>query len=127
MFKEKIIELLKNNMTESCFKLWQGINQMLPDIWELPTSSTGRWHKKMNGDIPTQSEHVYNMLYAATKLFSMFDIQTKTRDSDTILLAIVLHDCLKYGKMGNRKHTDSQHDKEAADLVCQNKSAASLY
>ena len=38
-----------------------------------------------------------------------------------MLLAIVLHDSLKYGNFGSRVHTDKTHDKNIADLVVQNK------
>jgi hypothetical protein len=120
-FKERIIKLLEENMTEKGFKLWQGINQRLPDCWDKPTSSTGKYHKKKNGDIPTQAEHVYHMLYSTVKLFRMFNIKPKTADADKMLFAGVLHDSLKYGELGTRKHTDKQHDRMAADMVSQNK------
>ena len=106
MFKDRIIKLLEENMTEKGFALWNGINQRLPDIWENPTSSTGKYHKKMNGDVPTQAEHVYHMLYSTVKLFRMFNIETKTADADKMLFAVALHDSLKYGQLGTRKHTD---------------------
>jgi hypothetical protein len=120
-FQEKIIELLEINMTEKGFKLWKGVNTILSNIWDKPTSTTGKYHKKLNGDVPTQGEHTYHMLYAATKLLRMFDVKAKTTDADKLLFAIVLHDSLKYGKFGSRKHTDCSHDKLAADMVCENK------
>jgi len=121
MFKERIFKLLEDNMTEKGFSLWRGINQRLPDIWNNPTSSTGKYHKKKNGEVPVQAEHVYHMLYSTVKLFRMFNIKTKTAEADKMLFAVALHDSLKYGKMGNRKHTDYSHDKNAADMVSQNK------
>jgi len=120
-YPEKIIELLSNNMTERSFKLWQGINSMIPDTWSRPTSSTNKYHKKLNGEVPTNAEHVYEMLYTAVKILRLFEIKLKTSDCDKLLFAISLHDILKYGKMGDRKHTDISHDKEAADLVSNNK------
>jgi hypothetical protein len=105
-FKDRIIKLLESNMTEKGFALWEGINQRLPDCWGKPTSSTGKYHKKHNGDIPSQAEHVYHLLYAS---------------ADKMLFAVALHDSLKYGELGTRKHTDKQHDKHAADMVSQNK------
>ena len=68
-----------------------------------------------------QAEHVYHMLYSTVKLFRMFNIETKTTEADKMLFAVVLHDSLKYGPMGTRKHTDYVHDKNAADMVSQNK------
>lgn len=120
-YKEKIIELLQRNLTERAFKLWSGINSIVPDIWDRPTSSTGKYHKKLNGDVPTQAEHVYQMLYSATKILQLFDINPLTPESDKILLAISMHDILKYGDMGNRPYADNMHDKKAADMVASNK------
>lgn len=120
-YKEKLVELLKENMTEKGFKLWGGINTILPDIWEKPTSSTGKYHKKHNGEVPDIAEHVYQMLYAFVKLFKMLSIKPKTADADKMLFAISFHDSLKYGQLGTRKHTDYAHDKEAADMIASNK------
>ena len=120
-YKEKIVELLKENMTEKGFKLWQGIDRVLPDVWNKPTSSTGKHHKKLNGEVPSNAEHVYQMLYAACKIFRLFNIRKKTSDCDSLLFSVVLHDALKYGQLGTRKHTDSAHDKEAGDMIASNK------
>jgi len=120
-YKEKIVDLLKQNLTERAFNLWSGINSIVPDIWDRSTSSTGKYHKKLNGEIPTQAEHVYQMLYAAIKILSIFNIESKTVESDKILLAVVMHDILKYGDMGTRPYTDNMHDKKAADMISSNK------
>lgn len=120
-YKEKVINLLENNMTEKAFALWKGIHSRLPDAWSKSTSSTGKYHKKHNGDIPIQAEHVYHMLFSTVKLFRMFSITTKTTEADKLLFAVALHDSLKYGELGTRKHTDKAHDKNAADMVSQNK------
>ena len=61
------------------------------------------------------------MLFAAVKIWRLFKLESKTKQADTLLFAIVLHDSLKYGKFGNRPHTDYQHDKTAADMVSENK------
>lgn len=119
-YKEKVVELLEKNMTERGFKLWSGIDRILPNIWDKPTSSTGKYHKKHNGDVPDIAEHVYQMLYSANKLLKMFDIFPKTPDADKILISVVLHDALKYGNLGTRKHTDTVHDKQAADMIASN-------
>jgi hypothetical protein len=120
-YKEKIIELLEKNMTEKGFKLWKGIDNIAPDIWDKPTSSTGKYHKKMNGEIPTCAEHTYHLLYAANKIMKLFNYKANTPDGDKILFACVLHDSLKYGNLGTRKHTDNKHDKAAADMIASNK------
>lgn len=120
-YKEKVIEILEANLSERGFKLWKGIDRILPDIWHMPTSSTGKYHKKQNGDIPDIAEHVYQMLYAAVKVLRMFNAKPKTTDADKILMAVALHDSLKYGNLGTRKHTDYQHDKLAADMIASNR------
>jgi len=120
-YKEKIVELLKENMTEKGFKLWKGIDKILPDIWELPTASTGKYHRKLNGEIPNIAEHVYHMLYSTSKLLKMFNARKKTTSADKLFLAVVLHDSLKYGKLGTRVHTDTTHDKLAGDMIASNK------
>lgn len=120
-YKEKVVNLLEECMTKKGFKLWKGIDKILPDIWDLTTSSTGKYHRKLNGEIPNIAEHVYHMLYAAIKIFSLFDIKVKTSEADQILFAIALHDSLKYGKLGTRRYVDNRHDREAADMIASNK------
>jgi hypothetical protein len=51
----------------------------------------------------------------------MFGVEIKTSKSDSILMAIALHDCLKYGTNGFRKYTDTTHDKGVGDLLSSNK------
>lgn len=120
-YKEKLEQLLEKNMSEKGFKLWKAVDGRLPDIWHRPTSSTGKHHRKANGRVPDQAEHAYEMLYAAVKIWRLFNIEPKTKDGDALLLAIALHDSLKYGQFGNRPHTDYQHDKTAADMVKSNR------
>jgi hypothetical protein len=120
-YKEKIINILHKNLTEKGFKLWSGINSILPDTWSKSTSSTGKYHKKLNGEIPTQAEHVYQMLYSAIRVIRLFNIEVNTTDTDKILLAIALHDSLKYGGLGNRKYSDNGHDRDAANMIAENK------
>ncbi len=120
-YKNKILELLESNLTERGLKLWKGIDSILPDIWDRPTSSTGKYHQKSDGRVPDVAEHTYEMLYGATKLLRMFNFEPKTSNTDMLLTALVLHDSLKYGKFGSRKHTDYEHDKNAADMVKSNK------
>lgn len=120
-YKEKIIELLKENMTEKSFKLWEGINKRLPDIWNKLTSSTGKYHKKLNGEVPVQAEHVYHMLFSTVKIFRLFGIEPETTDVDKLLFAVALHDSLKYGTLGTRRYVDNGHDKNAADMISENK------
>jgi len=119
-YKQKMNEILEKNLTESGFKLWIGINKILPDIWNRPSASTLKYHKKIDGRVPDIAEHTYEMLYALVKLLRMFNYKSKTADADSLLLAVAFHDALKYGKFGSRRHTDQRHDKEAADVIASN-------
>lgn len=120
-FKEKIDELLSENLTENAFKLWNGINDMVPDIWDKPTSSTKKYHKRVDtGEVPSVAEHTFEMLYTGIKILSMFENVTKSGYFDAIILSIALHDILKYGPDGNRKHTLREHDKLIADTILGN-------
>jgi len=120
-FVSKITKLLEENMSERGFKLWSGVNNILPDIWDKPTSSTRKYHKKENGSIPNIDEHVFEMLYATIKIIRMFGIEKNTTQGDSLLMSIALHDSMKYGNFGDNPHTDVKHDKRIADLVCSNK------
>lgn len=119
-FKEKIDSLLKENMTEKGFKLWLGVDSMIPDIWSRPSSSTGKYHKKHDGSVPDIAEHTYEMLYAGVKIMRMLNIVKNTSRCDALLLSIGLHDRLKYGENGDRPHTTKTHDKDIADLLRDN-------
>lgn len=120
-YKGKIVEVLENNMSDRGFSLWKQMDEILPDIWEKSTSSTGKYHKKLNGGIPTQSEHVYHLVFSTAKLLRMFSIKPKTTDADKLLLAAVLHDSLKYGDDGTNKYTTRGHDTQAANMLIENK------
>lgn len=119
-FKVKIDEILEKELTENAFKIWVGINSRVPDIWEKPTSSTGKYHKKDNGSVPTIGEHTFEMLYAAKKVISMFGVNKKTGYLDSLMLSVALHDILKYGANGKRNHTLNDHDRLIADEILGN-------
>ena len=113
----RVKEILNKNMTEKCYKLWEGLNSLLPKIHDKLTSSTGKYHKKLNGEVPTQAEHIFHLTYSTEKLLKMFDINPKTEDADMLFLAVSLHDSLKYGDFGSRKYVENKHDKFAADMI----------
>jgi hypothetical protein len=120
-YEEKIQELLKSNMTEKGFKLWVALNDFAPSVWEKSTSSSGKYHHKEGGRIPSIGEHVWEMLYACMKLLKIFSVEARTTSADTLLLAIVLHDVFKYGTNGNLGHTDNSHDKVVGDVIHRSK------
>ncbi len=121
-YEIEIDKILKENMSERGYKLWIGIKTILPDAWNNPTSSTGKYHLKEDGSVPTNAHHTFELLYSSIKLLPIFNIQKNTSKADMILFAISLHDTFKYGEFSSRKHTDSTHDKQIADVIIENKS-----
>lgn len=119
-FKEKIYSLMKENMTEKGFKLWLGVDSMIPNIWSRPSSSTGKYHKKHDGSVPDIAEHTYEMLYACVKIMRMLNVVKNTSKCDALLISIGLHDRLKYGHNGDLKHTIKHHDQLIGDLLRDN-------
>ena len=122
MYQKAISELLKENLRERSYNLWKQLNSLFPNIWDFPTSSTGKYHKKKGGRIPSCAEHVYGMLYATMKVMRMFNINKKSSEGDVLLLGVAWHDALKYGKYGTQKHTDYKHDKLMGDVIVENES-----
>lgn len=122
-YLEKIDKLLEEQMTKKCFKLWKAYEAKIPNIWDRPTSSTGKYHNKANGYVPSIAEHTYEMLYSFVKIMGAFT-KPKTSNSDAILLSIVFHDACKYGEGEeslNRKYTDRKHGKIVANKIELNK------
>jgi hypothetical protein len=121
-YEDEMNELLKANMSEDGFRLWTAMSTKITSIWERPTSSTGKYHNKDDGRVPTVVEHTYEMLYAATKVMRMYGAEPKSVDADIICLAIALHDAWKYGEKPNsRSHTANAHDMIAAEMLRKNK------
>lgn len=121
-YEKEINIILKENMSERGYKLWIGIKKILPDIWNRPTSSSGKYHQKEDGSVPTNAHHTFEMLYASIPLLSIFNFKKKSSKYDMILFAISFHDSFKYGPLSSRKHTDKTHDKQIGDIIIQNKS-----
>ena len=119
-YQDKINELLEKNMTENGYKLWLGINTMVTDIWNRPSSSSGKYHKRMDGRVHDIAEHTYEMLYSGIKIMRMFDTMPNTSKGDALMFSIGLHDILKYGEHGERKHTTGKHDQLIGNLIRDN-------
>lgn len=117
-FEEKIDILLKENVTKDAFDFWMAVNKKIPGVWDRPSSSSGKYHNKDDGRVPTIAEHTYEMLYACIKIWRLFDISPKTEQADVLLLAITLHDSFKYGENPDlNNHTDYKHDKITGDKI----------
>jgi|GEM_PF-3561857 len=118
----KIEELIKENMTDISFRMWNALKEKIPDIWQRLASSSGKYHRR-NGTVLTIYEHTCEMLVACIKLLSIFNITPKTKKADILLFSILLHDAFKYGIDNplNTQYTDRSHDRLAANIVNDNK------
>lgn len=116
-------ELLSENMTEEGFRFWKALEAKIPNIWDRLSSSSKRYHKKSDGRVNTILEHTYEMLYAGCKIMRLFGVEKKTKEADTLILGILLHDSLKYGTDSPLyvKYTTSKHDKLIADTIYSSK------
>ena len=123
-YMEKIDELLEKNLTEISFELWKALKKKIPNIWQRSVSSTGKYHRRKDGRVPSIAEHTWEILIVCIKLLSVFNLSPKTLDSDVLLFSVVLHDAFKYGVDNplNRQYTNNQHDRLAADMIEKNKS-----
>lgn len=118
IFIEKIDVILKKHLTQKSFDLWIGIRENISNkCWEKLTSSTGKYHQKENGHVPSVSEHTYEMVYAADKIIDMFE---GIINKEVIFFSIILHDSYKYGLCKNNKHTEINHGSLIADIIKKN-------
>ncbi len=122
-YTEAIIDLAKESMTPKGFELLMFIEGKMVDIWDRPTSSSGKYHKKEDGSIPSNAHHVFEMLFSASKIIRMFGGELVSTQNDIYFMSVVLHDCMKYGKKGNTPHTYNYHDRGMADLLEKNRNA----
>ena len=123
-YLKKIEDILSENMTEECFKLWLDMKEKIYNIWEKPSSSTLKYHKKEDGSVQSIIEHTYEMIYATIPLLSIFNIKPKSNECNRLLLAVFCHDSFKYGSSSNaifNLHTDKRHDKITADIIHKNR------
>jgi hypothetical protein len=120
-YTQAMVDLAQKHMTPEGFDLLMKIEGRMPDIWDKPSSSTGKYHKKADGKVPSIAHHTYEMLYAGTKVIRMFGGKLISKQNDAIVMSIVLHDIQKYGPKGNMPHTNNYHDKSMADLLEKNR------
>ncbi len=114
---ETMNELLEQHMTEKGLAFWKAINSKIPPVWDKPVSSTGKYHNKKGGYVPTLAEHTYEMIYSATKIYAMFGINKETVECDLLLIGVAIHDIVKYGNNNDRKFCDNAHDRLIANRI----------
>lgn len=120
---DKIDELLKDNMTDISFRMWNALKEKIPDIRHRPSSSSGKYHRR-NGSVLSIYDHTYEMLFSCVKLLSIFNVTPKTKKADILLFSILIHDAFKYGidNPFSAQYTYNAHDRLAANIINDNKS-----
>ena len=96
----------------------------LPDyFFEVDASSTGKYHPKYAAGIGGLSRHVKSACKFAYELLAnpIIGKPYSTRDKDLIIIALLLHDGLKYGKKKTDSYTKFDHPILASDYVKENK------
>jgi uncharacterized protein YeaO (DUF488 family) len=116
-YTDALLKLAETCLTPKGFKMLMFLDGKIPDIWDRPSSSTGKYHKKEDRKVPTIAHHTYEMLYAASKAVRMLGDEVISSRNDALLMGIILHDALKYGPTGITPHTSKTHDKQMADLM----------
>ena len=88
-YVDRLLDLAEESLTDKGFKLLLKIENGLPDIWDRPSSSTGKYHQKANGEVPSIIEHTFGMFYAATKIIRLFGHAKLSTQNDAILIGII--------------------------------------
>jgi hypothetical protein len=96
----------------------------LPDyFFEVDASSTGKYHPKYAQGDGGLSRHVKSACKFAYELLSnpIIGKPYSSRDKDLIIIALLIHDGLKYGKGEKEKYTRFDHPILASEYVKENK------
>ena len=97
----------------------------LPDyFFEVDASSTGKYHPKYAAGEGGLSRHVKSACKFANELLSnpIIGKPYTNRDKDLIIIALLIHDGLKYGKKDKEQYTRFDHPILASEYVKENKS-----
>jgi hypothetical protein len=114
-FAEKIDIFMVDNLTRTGYNFMYELS--IPNLSLKPTSSSGRYHSRPDGSIPSQAEHVYTMLINGKRMLRALDYKENSKDADAFYLAIYLHDMYKFGYFGMNDRTEYEHDRMAADAI----------
>jgi hypothetical protein len=109
---------IRDYMTPVGYELLKRLTAQIKPVWNRPASSSGKYHQRGDGTIPTIREHTQEMLYAATKIIRLFGYKDISKDNDLFYIAIMLHDAFKYGLQPDRvEYTDKNHDNIVAEFI----------
>ena len=96
----------------------------LPDyFFEVDASSTGKYHPKYAAGEGGLTRHVKSACKFAYELLSnpIIGKPYSSHDKDLIIVALLIHDGLKYGKDKKEKYTRFDHPILASEYVIENK------
>ena len=120
-YASRIMKLAEQHLTQGGFKLFCIVERNIPDIWDRWSSSTGKYHQRIDGSVPSIAEHTYEMALAGIKIIRMFPGPAISTLNDARILGILLHDRVKYGLEGKNPHTTRNHEQQMANLVMSQK------
>ncbi len=111
--------VLERCLTLTNYNLWLGLLDVIEPVWDRPSSSSLKYHKRDDGSVPSIAEHTVEMLIAADKIKRMFgNFPVPVEETDALFLSIALHDAFKYGPSPKHEaHTTKDHDKLAGDFI----------
>lgn len=118
---EKEIEYINDSRLKEDAKYLVGI---LPDyFFEVDASSTGKYHPKYAAGNMGLARHVKATVKMAVELLSNPSIgkNYSERDKDLIVIALLIHDGLKYGKVKTDKYTKFDHPILISNYVKENR------
>lgn len=101
----------------------------LPDyFFEVDASSTGKYHPKYAAGDGGLTRHVKSACKFANELLSnpIIGKPYSDRDKDLIIIALLIHDGLKYGPKEKEKYTRFDHPILASDYAKANKDKLSM-
>ena len=123
VFKKELEYIKNKDIKESAIFM---IN-ILPDyFFEIPASSTGKYHPKFAASDNGLVKHTKVAVRIAYELLSNSTINKFTdREKDLIIMALILHDGLKSGIV-KEKYTKVDHPLLVANYIKDNKSSLKL-
>jgi (p)ppGpp synthase/HD superfamily hydrolase len=113
-----VLTIAKEHMTPEGYELLESLLAELPDCMDRPVSSSGKYHQRDDGSVPTIRQHTKEMLVHGLKVARMLSNTTV----DELCFAIILHDALKYGWENGKytitgKHVKKDHGELVADFL----------
>ncbi len=123
---EAIRKFLEENLTPEGLKAWDALQAKIPHpVWKKDVSSSGKYHLRADGSMPSISEHTLSMLQSGKRIMRCLGqnyeekLTRKNQERDVLFIGIAFHDALKYGREPGL-HTIRYHDHIAADFIRDN-------